>query len=206
MKKTVLYFTGLLLAGFGVAMGSIPGLGTSPISSLPYVTTFFWPWSFGVATVVVNLLMLAAQIAILKKRFRLFQLLQLPMLVIFGIFIDLGMWLFSMCVPENYFFRFLETVLGCFVLAVGIFMQLKAGIVLLPGDNLIRVIADEYRFQFSSVKICFDISISLMALVCSLCVLGNVTGVREGTLVSAFLVGYFIRLISRYSSPFSAKL
>lgn len=103
MKKTVLYFTGLLLAGFGVAMGSIPGLGTSPISSLPYVTTFFWPWSFGVATVVVNLLMLAAQIAILKKRFPLFQLLQLPMLVIFGIFIDLGMWLFSMCSGKLFF-------------------------------------------------------------------------------------------------------
>ena len=40
--------------------------------------------------------------------------------VIFGLFIDLGMWVSSFYIPENYWLRILEQLLGCAVLAFGI--------------------------------------------------------------------------------------
>lgn len=46
-KRFILFFIGLIFAGFGVAFSTRPGLGTSPISSLPYVTTFIIPWTLG---------------------------------------------------------------------------------------------------------------------------------------------------------------
>ncbi len=206
MKRLLLFCIGLLLAGLGVAMGSTPGLGTSPISSLPYVTTFIIPWSFGAATIIINIVFFLGQIAILKRRFRAFQIIQLPMLVVFGLCIDLGVWLTGFFIPQSYILKLLETVFGCFVLAVGVWLQIRADITLLPGDAFIKVVADEYRLVFGTVKICFDCSVSLLALVCSLCFLHGVVGIREGTLLAAILVGFFIRLFSRYNFPFSAKL
>lgn len=55
-KRFILFFIGLVLAGFGVALSTRPGLGTSPISSLPYVMTFLFPWTLGMTTVALNLI------------------------------------------------------------------------------------------------------------------------------------------------------
>lgn len=158
MKRLLLFCIGLLLAGLGVAMGSTPGLGTSPISSLPYVTTFIIPWSFGAATIIINIVFFLGQIAILKRRFRAFQIIQLPMLVVFGLCIDLGVWLTGFFIPQSYILKLLETVFGCFVLAVGVWLQIRADITLLPGDAFIKVVADEYRLVFGTVKICEEMA------------------------------------------------
>lgn len=206
MKRLLLFCIGLILAGLGVAMGSTPGLGTSPISSLPYVFTFIIPWSFGTTTIIINILFFLGQVVILKRRFSPFQIIQIPILVVFGFCIDLGMWLTGLFIPQSYILKLIETVAGCFILAVGVWLQIKADITLLPGDALVKVVADEYKFVFGTTKIYFDFINSILALICSLCFRGDVVGIREGTLIAAFLVGYFIRLLSRYNFPFSAKL
>ena len=193
-KRFILFFTGLTLAGIGVALSTHPGLGTSPITSLPYVTTFKIPWTLGTATIVINLFFILAQLIILKRRFGWKHIAQLPTLLAFGFFIDFGMWLTGFYIPEAYFLRVAEEVAGCFFLAAGIGCQLAANISLLPGDGFIRVISEEYRIPFGTVKICFDSMIVSSAVIFSLCCFHNITGVREGTLIAAFLVGYFIKL------------
>ena len=54
-KRFILFFIGVFLAGLGVALSTRPGLGTSPISSLPYVVTFITPLTLGMTTVGINL-------------------------------------------------------------------------------------------------------------------------------------------------------
>lgn len=90
-KRFILFFIGLVLAGFGVALSTRPGLGTSPISSLPYVMTFIFPWTLGMTTVSLNLIFMVLQVLILRRRFPWTRLGQLPTLFAFGFFIDLGM-------------------------------------------------------------------------------------------------------------------
>lgn len=194
LKRFILFFTGLTIAGIGVALSTRPGLGTSPITSLPYVTTFKFTWTLGMATVVINLLFILGQWIILRRRFGLKHLMQLPTLLVFGFFIDLGMWVTKFYIPEYYLLRLAEEVIGCVFLAVGIGFQLIANISLMPGDGFIRVVAKEYNIPFGTVKICFDSSIVLSAVVFSLCCFHNVTGVREGTVIAALLVGFFIKL------------
>ena len=204
-RRWLLFGVGLLLAGTGVAMSTRPQLGTSPISSLPYVTTLCAPWSLGCATVAVNVLFILVQAWLLGHSFGWRHLLQLPTLVAFGVCIDLGMWLTSLWVPESYVLRLLETVLGCVVLAAGIAMQLRADISMMPGDSLIRVVSDKWRLQFGLVKICFDSAIVLSAIAVSLCFLHRVEGVREGTVLAALLVGTFVRLMGRVVRVRSAR-
>mgnify|MGYP007016882592 FL=1 len=50
-------------------------------------------------------------------------------------------------------------------------------------------------------KIIFDSSMVVLALIISLAFLGRVEGVREGTLVSAFMIGWFARYIGRFLGP-----
>lgn len=193
-KRFVLFFLGLTIAGIGVALSTRPGLGTSPITSLPYVTTFKFPWTLGMATIVINLFFILAQFIILKRRFGWSHIAQLPTLLAFGFFIDFGMWLTNFYIPESYFLRVAEEVIGCLFLAVGIGFQLIANISLMPGDGFIRVVSEEYHIPFGTVKICFDSTIVISAIIFSLCCFQNITGVREGTVIAAFLVGYFIKL------------
>ena len=197
VKRFILFIIGLAVAGFGVALSTRPGLGTSPITSLPYVTTFKFPWTLGMATIAVNLIFLMGQSIILKRRFGWKNISQLPTLLVFGLFIDLGMWITKFYIPELYILRIAEEIIGCFVLACGIVLLLLANISLMPGDGLVRVISEEYRIPFGIVKICFDTSIVISAIIFSLCCFHNITGVREGTVIAAFLVGYFIKLLQK---------
>lgn len=206
IKRFILFFAGLTIAGIGVALSTRPGLGTSPITSLPYVTTFKIPWTLGMATVVVNLLFILAQFMILKRRFGWKHIAQLPTLLAFGFFIDFGMWLTKFYIPEFYFLRIAEEVIGCLFLAAGIGFQLVANISLMPGDGFIRVVSEEYHIPFGTVKICFDSTIVLSAIIFSLCCFHNITGVREGTVIAAFLVGYFIKLQQKTMRRVKVKL
>ena len=196
-KRFLLFFIGLVFAGFGVALSTRPGLGTTPISSLPYVTTFIIPWTLGMATVGINILFLLMQLAILRSRFHWSRRGQLLTLFGFGFFIDLGMWLSSFYIPEFYPLRLLEELLGCALLATGISFQLLADISFMPGDGVVRTVSEEYGFAFGTTKVCFDVSIVIAAIVVSLCWFREISGIREGTLLAAVLVGFIIRMLQQ---------
>ncbi len=196
-KRFLCFFAGLALCGFGVALSTAPQLGTSPISSLPYVLTFLVPLTFGTWTILINLLFVTGQIVVLKRDFQWIQVSQMAAVCVFGFFIDLGMWLTQLHVPEAYALRLLEQLLGCAVLASGIACQLAANVTYLPGDGLVRAICSRWGWGFSKVKIVFDSTLVLLAILTSLIGTGEINGVREGTILAAVAVGSFIRLYHR---------
>ena len=192
-KRFILFFIGVVLAGLGVALSTRPGLGTSPISSLPYVVTFITPLTLGMTTVSLNMIFMIMQIAILRSRFQWTSLGQIPTLFAFGFFIDFGMWVSSFYIPENYMLRLLEELIGCTLLATGITFQLMANISYMPGDGFVRTVSDVYKIPFGTAKVCFDASIVILAILLSLCCFRNISGIREGTILAAVLVGFLIR-------------
>ena len=73
-----LFFTlGLLINSFGIAFITKSGLGTSQISSLPYVLSLRFPLSFGGFTFIMNTVFILIQIAIQRRNFPPVQLLQI---------------------------------------------------------------------------------------------------------------------------------
>ena len=196
-KRFLVFFIGLVFAGLGVALSTRPGLGTSPITSLPYIMTFIFPWTLGMTTVAINLLFILMQAAILRSRFHWTRLAQLPTLFAFGFFIDFGMWVSSFYIPEYYPLQLLEEILGCALLATGIAFQLLANISYMPGDGFIRTVSEEYGIAFGTAKVCFDVSIVVIAILLSLCWFQKISGIREGTLLAAVLVGCIIRMLQQ---------
>ena len=196
-KRFILFLIGIVLAGLGVALSTRPGLGTSPISSLPYVVTFITPLTLGMTTVGINLFFMLLQILILRRRFEWTRLGQLPTLFAFGFFIDFGMWVSSFYIPENYALRLVEELLGCLLLATGSAFQLIANVSYMPGDGFVRTVSDEYKIPFGTAKVCFDVSIVVLAVILSLCCFRNISGIREGTVLAAILVGFLIRTMQQ---------
>lgn len=67
LKRYLFFLSGLSIIAFGVAFSVKASLGTSPISSVPYVVSLFTPLTVGTATIIMHCVFLVMQILILRK-------------------------------------------------------------------------------------------------------------------------------------------
>ena len=85
-------------------------------------------------------------------------------------------------------------ILGCFILALGIWIQVKGNVAMLPGEAMNRAISMRTGKRYENIKIFFDvIYIAFSAIIC-LVFLRKLEGVREGSIIAAIFVGNIIKL------------
>ena len=82
-------------------------------------------------------------------------------------------------------------------IGVGVYMEVLADVVMLPGESFVRAIVLTWKTNFGTTKICFDVSMSVIAAVLSFVFAGSLAGIREGTVIAALLVGFIARLIGK---------
>ena len=197
LKRYLIFLVGLFVNYLGVSLITKANLGTSPISSIPYVLSLNFPFTLGNFTIFFSIFLIVLQLIILRKNFKLEHILQIPVSIIFGYFIDLTMILFSWVNPEAYIMKIVYLLIGCLILGVGVYMEVLADVVMLPGESFVRAIVLTWKTNFGTTKICFDVSMSVIAAVLSFVFAGRLAGVREGTVIAALLVGFIARLIGK---------
>ena len=197
LKRYLIFLLGLFVNSLGVSLITKANLGTSPISSIPYVLSLNFPFTLGNFTIFFSIFLIVLQLIILRKNFKLEHILQIPVSIIFGYFIDLTMILFSWVNPEAYIMKIVYLLIGCLILGVGVYMEVLADVVMLPGESFVRAIVLTWKTNFGTTKICFDVSMSVIAAVLSFVFAGRLAGVREGTVIAALLVGFIARLIGK---------
>ena len=197
LKRYLIFLVGLFVNSLGVSLITKANLGTSPISSIPYVLSLNFPFTLGNFTIFFSIFLIVLQWIILRKNFKLEHILQIPASIIFGYFIDLTMILFSWVNPEAYIMKIVYLLIGCLILGVGVYMEVLADVVMLPGESFVRAIVLTWKTNFGTTKICFDVSMSVIAAVLSFVFAGRLAGVREGTVIAALLVGFIARLIGK---------
>lgn len=193
--RLILLLSGLILLAFGVVLSIHSQLGTSPISSVPYSFSFIFNMSVGTLTVLMHIVMIVLQMLILKSRFQWVQWLQLPVGIVFGIFIDGLMWLTQGWSIENYVLQLLACLMSCLITAFGVCLVVKANLVFLAAEGLYQAIAIRYELEFGNCKTYGDIVLVCIAALASWIVLHEVIGVREGTIITALLVGTLVKRI-----------
>ena len=197
LKRYLIFLVGLFVNSLGVSLITKANLGTSPISSIPYVLSLNFPFTLGNFTIFFSIFLIVLQLIILRKNFKLEHILQIPVSIIFGYFIDITMILFSWVNPEAYIMKIVYLLIGCLILGVGVYMEVLADVVMLPGESFVRAIVLTWKTNFGTTKICFDVSMSVIAAVLSFVFAGRLAGVREGTVIAALLVGFIARLIGK---------
>lgn len=196
IKQYVLFLIGLFIASMGVAFSTKAGLGTSPVASLPYsislVSSLF---SFGGWLNVLSVIQITVQVILLRKKCKPVEIIiQTALAFVYGYLTNLSVWLIRGISVNGYVEQLLYMSIGCFVLAFGIWLQLKGGVAMLPGEAMNRAIAEVTGKRYENIKILFDIIyIALSAIIC-LVFLGELKGVREGSIIAAVAVGLIIKL------------
>ena len=197
LKRYLIFLVGLFVNSLGVSLITKANLGTSPISSIPYVLSLNFPFTLGNFTIFFSIFLIVLQLIILRKNFKPEHILQIPVSIIFGYFIDLTMLLFSWVNPEAYIMKIVYLLIGCLILGVGVYMEVLADVVMLPGESFVRAIVLTWKTNFGTTKICFDVSMAVIAAVLSFVFAGRLDGIREGTVIAALLVGFIARLIGK---------
>lgn len=204
IRRYVLFIISLFFAALGVAFTKRGELGVSPISSVANVLSYkFDALSLGMWLVIWNCVLIIGQIVILRKEFQLIQLLQIPLSFIFGWFTDFGMWVVSFIPADTYLVRLLMVLIGIIILGFGISLAVAANVILNSGEAFVKAISDKTQKQFGNVKIAFDVTCVILALVLSLAFFDfTIVGTREGTVISALLTGVVVKFFSnRINQP-----
>lgn len=198
IKRYIFLLAGLFVNGLGVSFITKAGLGTSPITSIPYTLSLGFTPTVGMFTLVFNIFLIILQVILLRRNFQLQSLLQLPIIALFSFFIDLTMSLLGFIQPETYVLKVISLVIGCLILGFGVFMEMVANVAMLPGEATVRAVSDVFSTDFGKTKIAFDSSMTIIAAILSFIMFKHLDGVREGTIVAAILVGFIARLFKKY--------
>ncbi|UQZ89476.1 hypothetical protein C4J81_09795 [Deltaproteobacteria bacterium Smac51] len=196
------FIFGLAFMALGVTLSIKSGLGTSPISSVPYVLSLMSPLSLGSATVMMNCFFILMQIAILRKQYKPAHLLQLPAVLIFGCFLDaMGSFLY-MLNYTSYGQQWLICFAGIALTGLGISLMVNSNLIVLPPEGMMLVIYVKMygkikNLVFGYVKIAFDLTLIAIAVALCLALLPKIQGVREGTLAAACLTGYAVKIFDK---------
>ena len=188
---------GLFVMALGVALSVKASLGVSPISCIPYVYSVRFPLSMGATTIVFNVLLILLQIAVLGRAYKPFQLVQLPVVFLFGAFTDLALYLTRGLHAESYAGQLGLCLASCAVIGFGVFVEVKAKVTYLAGEGLALALAERFKAEFGKAKITTDCSMVTLGVISSFLLLGRLAGLREGTLVAAVVVGYLARFYCR---------
>ena len=206
LKRYIVFLIGLFINSLGVSLITKANLGTSPISSIPYVLSLNFPFTLGQFTIAFSLLLILIQLAILRRNFKAEHVLQIPISILFGWFIDLTMGMLFFVRPHGYISSLIYLLTGCLILGFGVYTEVLANAAMLPGESFVRAVSSTWKTEFGTPKVAFDVSLTLIAAVLSLIFAGRLDGVREGTIIAALLVGFIARLIGRKLSFLEAKL
>ena len=192
VKRYLVLCLGLTIMAFGVAFSIKAGLGTSPISSVPYVVSLFSPLTVGTATICMHCVFILLQILLLRR-----QLMQLPVALLFGYLTDFAVWCIKGISCSSYLDQWALCAIGILLVGIGVSLEVTAGVVVLAGEGFVLAVCRVFPIKFGNMKIAFDVSLVIIGCILSFIFLHGLYGVREGTIAAAILVGTAARQINK---------
>ena len=155
---------------------------------------------------VFTLIFIFIQVVLLRKDFERRQYLQLIVGTIFSFFVDFSLMLVNFVNPVGYVNQMALLLFSCVVVAFGVLLEIQTEIVYLPADGVIVAISKVLKREFSTVKPFVDTSMVLIAAILSVVFLGYLAGVREGTIISAVIIGPIVKVLKKYLDSYILKL
>lgn len=195
VRRWLIFICGVCIMSVGIALSVHGQLGTAPISTFPVVIGTATSWSVGTVTAAMNIVFVGIQALILGRQFPLFQLVQLPVAVLFGTVIDLSLFLTRWAETDTYLLQWVVTIIGAITLGVGVYIQVQPKLLYLPGEGLVMALTQVSAVRFGTMKQLVDWSLVVISAVLSLSLMQQLVGVREGTVFAAFAVGGVVKVI-----------
>jgi uncharacterized membrane protein YczE len=206
-KRFAAYIAGLFIMTIGIAISVKSNLGVSPVSSIPYTMTCVWGIEMGRATILFHIVLVLIQILILRKNFKIKNLLQIAVGILFGFFTTFCNNLAAMLpTVDNIIVRLAMVVISAVLVAIGIFFYMPANIMPLAGEGAMQAVSEVTGTAFSKVKIAFDCTMVAISLIVCLAALHKLGSVGVGTVMAAVLVGTILGIITKHFGKWRDRL
>ncbi len=195
--RIVMFVIGLFVMTFGIALSTKADIGTTPISSIPFVLSLTTGVGLYLTTLIFNILLILIQYIVLRKDFKMVSLLQLPTSLIFSFFTKITVDLVDSWTPNSYAECWIYIIASTVILGIGVALVVNSRTTMVPGEGVVLAFSVRTRIQFSKMKIIFDVSNITIAAAISLIVFGELVGVREGTVFAAIFIGVVVRYTTK---------
>jgi uncharacterized membrane protein YczE len=200
-RRFTLYLLGNFVLAFGVTVAVKSDLGITPVNSIAYVVSMVFSVDHGLMTALVYAGYVLLQLAILRKEFRPFSFLQIGVAIIFGLFLSLTNRLLPFPPPEAYWVRILLMCASVIIIALGILLYLRAGLLPQPAEGLLLAVQKKTGWKLHNIKIGFDCVVVAIAALISFIAFHKIIGLREGTLIAMIGVGKVMGFLSERLGP-----
>lgn len=161
---------------FGVALCVRSNLGSGVISSIPMAFSLAGEaglapgLTIGGYTNIMNVLLVVAQIIVLRRRFDPIQLFQLLIGFVFGFLLDVNMWITSYfstydALPT----QIIAQLAGATILGCAVAIEIRCGSITMPGEGIQVAIARVTGKPFPIVKIMVDTTLVILAVISGFC-------------------------------------
>lgn len=204
-RRYCVFFAGLMFVSFGIAFVTKASLGTSPISALPYTLSLIIPrLTLGNWTILFSFLFMILQVILLGRETKKIEIvIQIAITFVFGYFIDFSLFLIKAFSPQMYVVKMVSLIIGCCIIAFGAYLETVADVAMIPADAFIRALVKVTKKEYGIVRMISDVTMTLSAAALCLIFLGELTGVREGSIIAAILIGNIMRMYSKKLGRFA---
>ena len=211
----ILLLLSMFFMTFGVALCVRSNLGSGVISSIPMAFSLAGEagkapgLTIGGYTNIMNVILVVAQILVLRRRFEPIQLFQLLIGFIFGFLLDVNVWLTSFfSTYQTLPSQIIAQLLGATILGCAVATEIRCGSVTMPGEGIQLALAKVSGRPFPTVKIIVDTTLVILAVISGFYFFGSwpLTVVGPGTLFAMFYVGYVVKLVNPHLGWFDRLL
>lgn len=194
-RRWITYVVGIYILTIGISLAIRAGIGISPQSSLTRTMTLVYPrLSQGTYNFILELFMLFLTYLVLRKDFKLKNFAALIPAFVLATCLDLNLMLTRSIVIQDYFLKLSLLVFADAALAFGLFLMIRADLVLMPIDMFVNTIFKRTGWKWGDIKTSFDCTLLVVSAAIGLAFLGGPKFIREGTFMNAILVGQYVKL------------
>ena len=210
-RRSVLCVLSMFIRSVGMVLTIRAALGVSPLTTIPYICSLAGILTLGLVSTIKNIV----QVCISKGLYRSAMpwdefALQIIVSFVFGYILDFTEWLMCFGDPSDMISRVALMLLGCVVMAFGIYIEVVSSFIMLPADGMNRAVEYVTHWDYGYIKILTDFLVVVSAAVLSFILLGSVEGIGIGTVVAMLWVGWIVHLffvkltrLSRWLMPYT---
>lgn len=198
----------------GIALCVHSNLGSSVISSLPYILAMAGgvnlvpEWTIGTYTILMNCFFVLCQFLLLRDKFEPVQIFQVVIGFVFGRLIDMNLWLTDFMISDNLAIQALIQLAGCTIMGIGIAFEIKCGSLTMPGEGISIAFSQVSKLPFPKAKIIIDTTLVILAVCAGYLFFGKWiwSAVGIGTLFAMVYVGLVVKYTTQHIKWFDRVL
>lgn len=195
----------LILLGFAVGLQTKAAIGVSLVNSTFISISTITGLKFGTVSNIVNSFFILLQIFILRKNINISLVFQAILMVTFGFITNFFIYDVFTFDITSYPMRVVLFTISYLIIPFALVCLKELDIASMPIEGFCKLLENKNMMSFSNARLAVDI-VSLIATISIVLIFNIPSPIREGTIMSLFLLNYMIRFYIRVLEPTFVKM